>query len=39
LDFDYSQKEEEYEFLRQTLQERYKEMAERYGDTIVTDED
>ncbi len=39
LDFDFSQKEEEYEFLRSQLQERYKEMSERYGDTIVTDED
>ena len=25
--------------MRQTLQERYKEIAERYGETIVTDED
>ena len=39
LSFDYSVKEEEYEFMRQTLQERYKEIAERYGETIVTDED
>lgn len=39
LDFDFSQKEEEYEFVRQALQERYKEIAEKHGDTIVTDDD
>lgn len=39
LDFDYSKKEEEYEELRAMLQERYKEIAERYGDRIVTEED
>lgn len=39
LDFDYSVKEEEYEFLRNALHERYKDIAERHGDTIISDED
>lgn len=39
LDFDYSKKEAEYDELRIMLEERYKEIAERYGDRIVTEED
>ncbi len=39
LDFDFSQKEEEYEYLRNILTERYRDIASTYGDTIVTDDD
>ena len=39
LDYDFSQKEEEYEFLRTILLERYREIADKHGDTIVEDED
>ncbi len=39
LDFDFSQKEEEYEYLRNIITERYRDIASTYGDTIVTDDD
>ena len=39
LDYDFSQKEEEYEYLRNILTDRYKEIADRYGDTIVTEDE
>ena len=39
LDFDFSQKEEEYEYLTRLVQDHYKEVAERHGETILTDED
>lgn len=39
LDFDFSQKEEEYEHLRNILTERYRDIEGSYGDTIVTEDD
>ena len=39
LDYDFSQKEEEYEYLRNILTDRYKDIAEKYGDTIVTEDE
>ena len=39
LSFDFSAKEEEYEFLKNALQERYQEIAERHGEREVTEEE
>ena len=39
LDYDFSQKEEEYEYLRQILEERFRDIASKQGDFVITDED